>query len=287
MSTSGTGSLLPSPMIVNQGNPYINGMRLTFVTATTFTVGAGQSRDSTNTMDILMGAKMVQSSGAGGTNSLSDSAAVTVSTAVSGAGGLDVGTLTTSTLYYVHAIGDSRGFNAGSALISLSLTAPSLPLGYDSFRRVGALTTYTDTTTKIRPFFQTGAGLIKTMWYDSLTLDSTHIGIAIPSSATAASQTLATIGVLTTIVPQVALEVMIYGSLVANAAGDSLLLTPKGFTGPATGFRTNASGTVVGEVMRVPANFNAGSPNIVEIDYATSSATATVAFTCPGYVDQL
>jgi hypothetical protein len=305
MSTSATaGSAVnPNQPVVNLGNLYVNGMNLTYLTATTMTVGAGQCRDSTDSVDIIMGGNQYSStSNPGGEQGLNNpvtaSSAVTINTALTGAGGVDIGggtLITASRMYAVFAIADSRGFNAGSAMLVLEpLTAtstvstsavPSMPLGYDCYRYIGSVSM--DSSKNIRAFQQTGSGLARTMWYDSGTLDATHIGLAIPSSATAASQTLATIGVLSTIVPQKAIEVMVYGSLVANAAGDSLLLTPKGFVGPATGFRTNASGTVVGQVMRVPCNFNAGTPNIVEIDYATSSATATVAFTLPGYVDQL
>ncbi len=297
MSTSGAGLLNPLTPVANLGNLYCNGCALTYLTATTMTVGAGQCRDSTDTTDLIVGAtQYVNSVAESGSNATS--VAVTINTALTGAGGVDLGggtAITASRMYAVFVIGDSRGFGAASALLSLepltatstasSAAVPSLPAGYDCYRYVGSVAM--DSSRHIVAFMQTGAGLTRTIWYDSGTLDATHIGLAIPSSATAASQTLATIGVLSTIVPQKAIEVMIYGSLVANAAGDSLLLTPKGFTAAATGFRTNASGTVVGEVMRVPCNFNAATPNIVEIDYATSSATATVAFTLPGYVDQL
>lgn len=295
--TSGS-KVTPNSPVVNLGNLYVNGMTLAYGSTTTMTVGAGQCRDSTDTVDIIMGGQQYSSSSNPGgeqglNNAVTISAAVTINTALTGAGGVDTGggtAITASTLYAVYAIGDSRGFNNGSALLSLrfpysTIAYPSMPLGYDCYRYIGAV--YMDSTKHIQPFQQTGAGLLRPMWYDSGTLDSTHVGLPIPGNVTTASQTLATIGVLTTIVPQKAVEVMVYGSLVANAAGDSLMLTPKGFVGPVACLRTNASGTVVGEVMRVPCAFNGGSPNIVEVDYATSSATATVAFTLPGYVDQL
>ncbi len=305
MSTSliAGSAVNPQAPIANLGNLYCNGMVLTFLTATTMTVGVGQCRDSSDTVDIIMGGNQYSSASnpggeQGSPNPVAASAAVTINTALTGVGGVDVGggtAIVASRMYAVFAIADSRGFNNGSAILVLepltatstasSAAVPSMPLGYDCYRYIGSVSM--DVSKNIRAFMQTGAGLARTMWYDSGTLDATHIGLAIPSSATAASQVLATIGVLSTIVPQKAIEVMVYGSLVANAAGDSLLLTPKGFTAAATGFRTNASGTVVGQVMRVPANFNAGTPNIIEIDYATSSATATVAFTLPGYIDQL
>ncbi len=284
-TTTGTVALTPLTPVANLGNNYINGCRLTWVSTTTFTVGAGQCRDSTDVQDITMGYNRFANASQSNNYVVSSSAAVTVSTAVSGAGGVDTGTITASKLYSVFAIGDSRGFNAGSAVISLAVptTGPTLPSGYDCWRYVGSVAV--DSGSHFYQFRQTGAQALKTMWYDSGTLDATHVGLAIPSSATAASQTLASIGVLTIVVPQTAVECLVYGSLVANAAGDSLMLTPKGFVGPVACLRTNASATVVGEVMRVPCAFN--STPLVEIDYATSSATATVAFTLPGYVDQL
>ncbi len=231
-----------------------------------------------------MGATLFPASGAGSVNLPSSSAAVTVSIAASGAAGVDVGAVAANKLYSVFVIGDSRGFNAGSAVISLAAptTGPALPLGYDCWRYVGCV--QINNSTNVTVFRQTGAQALRTMWYDSGTLSGTTVGLAIPSSATAASQTLATIGVLTTLVPQTALEVMVYAGLVANAAGDSLLLTPKGLTAAVAGFAAPAASTMK-QVVRVPAGFN--STPLIEVDYATSSATATVSFTLPGYVDQL
>ncbi len=284
MSTSGTSPLAPLTPVVNQGNTYLNGMRLTYVSTTTFTAGAGQCRDQSDVCDILMGATLFPASGAGSSNLPSSSAAVTVSIAINGAGGLDIGTIAANKLYSVFAIGDSRGFKAGSAVISLAVptTGPALPLGYDSWRYIGSV--QINNSSNVTVFRQTGAQVNRTMWYDSGTLDGTHVGLAIPSSATAASQTLATIGVLTTLVPQTALEVMVYAGLIANAAADSLWLTPKGFTAAVTGFTAVAASTQK-MLLRVPAAFN--STPLIEVDYATSSATATVSFTLPGYIDQL
>lgn len=285
MSTSGSGPINPGVSILNLSSTYINGARLAYATTTTFTVGAGQVRDSSNNMDIIIGAATTGT--ASGVNaSPANSAAVTVNIALLGAGGVDTGTIAANKLYSVFAIGDSRGFNTGSAVMSLAVptTGPALPLGYDSWRYVGSV--QINGSTHVTIFKQTGAQALRPMWYDSGTLDGTHVGLAIPSGATTASQTLATIGVLTTLVPQTALEVMVYAGLVANAAGDSLFLTPYGLTAAVAAFAAPAASTMK-MVVRVPCAFNAGTPSIVEIDYATSSATATVSFTLPGYVDQL
>ena len=89
-----------------------------------------------------MGASLFPASGAGSSNLPSSSAAVTVNIALSGAAGVDVGAVAANKLYSVFAIGDSRGFNAGSAVISLAVPTTFgphfLPLGYDSWRYIGS-----------------------------------------------------------------------------------------------------------------------------------------------------
>ena len=205
MTTSSSNALYPNPPIVNQGNPYINGMRLTWLTTTTFQVEVGQCRDSTNTMDILMGNTLFPGSGDGNTNSLSNSVAVTVNQAVQGINGIDVGTVAASTLYSVFAVGDSRGFNNGGAVISLATptVGPHLPLGYDSWRYIGSVST--NATPHIRPFTQTGAQASRTIWYDPGTGPATT-GVVIPNSPTTKSTTYINVGVLTSLVPQSQVE---------------------------------------------------------------------------------
>jgi hypothetical protein len=62
---------------------------------------------------------------------------LTVNMAVMGAGGLDTGAEAASTWYAVFVIADSFGVNSPAGLFSLSSTAPTLPVGYDKFRRLG------------------------------------------------------------------------------------------------------------------------------------------------------
>lgn len=303
MTTSSSGNLLPNSPIVNLGNLYVNNMLLTYVGTTSFSVGAGQCRDSTDTVDIIMGGNLLASTsnptGAQGTNNpVSGSSAVTVTITATGAGGIDTGTVAASTMYYVHAIGDSRGFNNGSALISLSATAPSLPLGYDSFRRIGSVSI--DGTSHVRAFMMYGSGLLKTVVYDPGTGPSTT-GVTIPSSGTAASATYVNLGVLTTLIPQSTLELLISCSITANADGDTLYLaapTIDNGTTATVGSMANLSCSTAAKtqkaVVRVPCSLpNAAQKTALTIGavqtvlYATTAATTAVAFTLNGYVDQL
>lgn len=275
MSTSGSGTLNPLSPIVNQGNLYVTGMQLTYLTNSTFSVGVGQCRDSTDTVDLIMGAKLYQASGAGNTNnSTTSSVAVTVTRTATGAGGLDTGTLAASTLYYVYAIGDSRSFNATSVVFSLSATTPNLPAGYDCFRRVGCVST--NGSSQIRKFVQTGSGTNRKTWYDA--------GVAPGSAATAGSTTFVTIGTLTTLVPAIACEAILTVSLTPNTAGNTLRVQPFGGTNGYAQISSNVTTKAQFAQLSCPMGLNAGVP---EIDYATSEASDVVAFLVAGYADQL
>lgn len=62
---------------------------------------------------------------------------LTADLTASGANGLDTGSEATSTWYSVWVIADSSGVIAPAALLSTSVTSPTLPSGYDKKRRVG------------------------------------------------------------------------------------------------------------------------------------------------------
>lgn len=299
MSTSGSGSLAPSIPVANLGNTYINGQRLTWLSTTTFSVGAGVVRDSTNRFDIVMGANTYANSVAE-SDSSATSVAVTVSVAVSGAGGLDVGTITASKQYSVFAIGSSLGNATGSAVISLAAptVGPQLPLNYDCWRYIGSISV--DSGSHVRAFTQTGAQALRTVWYDGGTGPS-NVGVSIPSSGTSGSTTYVNLGVLTTLVPQTALECLVNTNLTPNAAGDVVYLAPPTIDNGTTatvGSMASLSAEVTGHaqtaVLRVPCSLptatqqsNLTIGNVVTILYATTSGSDTVSFTLVGYVDQL
>ena len=96
------------------------------------------SATCTNALVSVSYDALVLSDGAG--NYATDlNASGTVSTAVSGAGGLDTGTIATSTWYSVWRIGKADGTRAW--LLSLSATAPTMPSGYTLKARVGWIRT--------------------------------------------------------------------------------------------------------------------------------------------------
>src|SRR5277367_1440576 len=105
--------------IVNAKYLNMNGCQLTWHSTTVVYLNNGTCRDSTNTNDITIAGP-------------SATPYVTLTTTVSGVGGLDTGTVAASTLYDVYAIGSSLGQAPGAALYSLaSASAPVLPYNYD------------------------------------------------------------------------------------------------------------------------------------------------------------
>lgn len=185
--------------MVNAPNLYIDGMELSWVSTTVLDILDGQCRDSTNTNDISL------------------ESTATVTTTVSGAGGIDTGAVAASTLYYVFAIGSSLGQEAGAGLYSLSATAPILPLGYDMFRRVGCA--LTDGSKHFLQFLQTGEDLTRRMWYDA--------GITVLNGG--ASATFADVDCSASM-PALETTVVFNALLTPTGAGDTATIQPKGAT---------------------------------------------------------
>ena len=117
---------------------YTQGLQLSAASTTVIALSPGAARDSTNSIDMVVGLQnyfgidnpAVQFSGY--------QAGLFVNSAVNGVNGLDTGTIAASTQYAVYLIGDSRNYNNTAAVLSLtSNVAPLLPSGYDSYRLIG------------------------------------------------------------------------------------------------------------------------------------------------------
>ena len=245
-------TIQPNYPMVNLGNLYVQGGALSFVTGTTITIAAGQFRDSTNVNDIVL------------------PALVTINAATVGANGLDAGSLGASTLYAVYVIGDSTDYNATAGLLSTSFTAPTLPAGYDMFRRIGAV--LTSGASAILDFSQAG----RTMWYAA----------AVATAVTAgASATFAVVD-CTAIIPATANQVILKAALTADA----------GATRTAA-FKSLASSSAAGQtIMSSPASTVTSASvvcpcsvvsSVTGVDYLVSNTSAAVAVSVFGYVDTL
>jgi hypothetical protein len=122
---------------VNAGLSYMMGFKLTFIDEETIGVSAGQCRDVYNVNDIYM-----------------PTPSFSLSTLKNGVWGIDTGTIDNNKVYYVYTITDTFKRNPTAAIASLSPVAPVLPVGYDTYRRIGSF--LTDGSAEILPFYQDG-----------------------------------------------------------------------------------------------------------------------------------
>ena len=112
---------------------FIQGLRLSWVSVTQVTIGAGRCADST-------GRQLVRSA-----------STLTVDITASGAGGLDTGSEANSTWYAVYLIAGPTGI---AGMLSTSATTPTKPAGYPFARRVGWVKN--DGSSDLAPFQQSG-----------------------------------------------------------------------------------------------------------------------------------
>jgi len=262
-----------STPIVNARQYYINGLKLAYVSATTMTVSAGSCSNSTNVNDISVGLALnVAATQSGVTPVAAGTGAVTINTAVNGAGGLDTGVMANDTFYAVFAIGDSFGVEPGSAMISASATAPTMPSGYDMFFRIGYIKS--SGAAAILAFRQDGYGLDRWMWYDA------PIATDITSGSSATYAAVDCSDGLPAATPTM---VNFYCAFTPTAGDDTLVLVP------GTSTATLGYATMSGSVAAVAVTGNlicpTDAPLTDAIDYKVTGSA--VAISVAAYLDQL
>lgn len=298
-----TNVVVGFPM-VNAGSLYINGLGISPGTTNVLVnVAAGAARDSTNQDDIVFGSSVIINSAVNGANGLDTGSA----------------TLANNTFYYVFAIGSSLSSGQEisniqavstmasgttilngtviaegtitqpsatvsnnpqpAGLLSLSATAPTLPLGYDMFRRIGAV--LTDGAGHILPFWQdNGAnGSGRKMWYDA--------PISVLAATAAAAFTAQSLAVA---VPAVAgasanTDVQLQADLLPNAPANFVEIRPTGSTAAAGNVKMSGPVAAVHEFGQLSA-VAATSAGAMSIDWITDAAS-TVQLSVSAYVDKL
>lgn len=286
----------PNVAVWNLADLYLQGMKLTYVGTTSFTVSQGQARDSTNVNDIVL-ALPPQNDGTPITT------AFTCSIAANGVNGLDTGTIAADKQYYVFAIASSQNsqinlppsaleslsvppFTTPSAsspvaqdgyfvqpgvLISLSATAPLLPYGYDMFRRIGAIAT--NGSSQVVPFDQRGSGKDRTMTYRA----SLATDITAGSSATFAAVAL------TNLVPAIDAIGIFKVTFTPTGADDPVALR-SGDSATDEG-QSVMSGSAAG-VVKIGMMYCPYSATVASgIDYKVTGASTAI--NVQGYIDQL
>jgi len=125
---------------------YISGLDLSIASTKVIAIAPGQARDSNDIMDMPVGFQGLQGLTYPATEANGFRPPLLVNTAAVGANGLDAGALAASSQYAVYLIGDSRGYNNVAGIMTLASNAyPVVPLGYDSLRLLGFVSTDSST----------------------------------------------------------------------------------------------------------------------------------------------
>lgn len=240
--------------IVNDGEKYLQGLNLSRTDDAVVAIASGAARDSTNVVDIEV------------------SSALAVSNIVSGVNGLDTGSVAASTMYAVYVIGDSTRHNDAAGLLSLSFSDPTLPSGYDVFRRVGAV--LTDGSSDNLEFHQYGEGKERMCYYD----------VAISELSNGQSATYAAVD-LATSVPPVRCEVLLLVDYTPNSATNKAHFLP--FSSSATnGVVQFGYGVAAAQrgMLQAPSSLDSAVP---KIKYKLDNSSDSLDLSVSGYIDQL
>lgn len=253
---------------------YIQGLQLSAATplaATVIAVSPGAARDSTNSIDMVVGLQNYFNIDNPAVVFDGYQAGLFVNSAVNGANGLDTGTIAASMQYAMYLIGDSRNYKNTAAVLSLtSNTAPLLPSGYDSYRLIGFWQTdgssqFVYATHKPQNI---SAGLLT--YFNSP-------AVAVLTGGTATSFTAIDLttnsAIPTTTLPNVMVTLLV--TFTPVAVGDTVQFRPTGST--ATGGLPTITGTTAGfaqsQYINVIAGVGSSKP---EIDYKVTSGSDAV-----------
>ena len=280
---------------------YISGLNLSVASTTVLAIAPGQARDQNNQIDMPVGYANLQgvvtpapynypassqfysynpynpfqyaSYNSVVQNGSPYPQGLFISTALNGANGLDTGTIAASSKYVVWLIGDSRGINPVAGILSLFSNAfPTLPLGYDSYRQLGFVSTNGSSQL-------TSASLLNMVNAKSYYLSPAISVLSGGASATFAAAALNS-AIPTTTAPFV--QALLSVSFTPNVANDTVQIRPTGSTA------TSNLATIVGQTALTPqqqyiqvfAGVSGGQPSI---DYKVTSTSDSVSISVVGY----
>jgi|SRR5688572_7156551 len=230
-------------------------------------IAAGQCRDFNDVMDITLGSSNENLQG----NTVT--APLTINASTNGAGGLDTGTFAASKVYAVYMIGDSRYYNPTSAVISLSLTGPTMPFGYDSHRLIGFAVT--DSSVHFLKMW-VSSGLQGRSNFRQFFFDAPQA-----TSITAGNATSYTAIDLTALVPAIDnLAVNVFSALTPGAAGRGIFLQGANSTGDAVVELGQVTSVVLNSYNWVLSQLVSSVP---KINYKVSNSGDAVAIKIAGF----
>jgi hypothetical protein len=277
----------PNIPIVNQGLLYVNNIQMSAgalnadnLTTATLILQPGQCRDSTDTNDIVL------------------STATTLNPVAANIGkvnGTDVGAIAIDTMYAVYVIADSTQYRTTGTLLSTNFTAPTLPFGYDMFRRVGAIFT-AHAAARFVYFHQRGNGPVRDLWYayNNICLSAGNSTTLVSFNLTGAA------GNVANQVPLTASKAYVFAHLVVGAGGighaifsaDATVTVANGgaiAANPGTGEVILSSWTSqnVDASLVIPCTPSAGPVLPMQSFYAIDANATSVSVSVQGFQDLL
>lgn len=243
---------------------YKSGLLVTVASTTTLTISTGSLINSNNLSNATLGSTL------------------TLNSAVVGANGIDTGALVSTKTYAVHIIWNSLKSNSSLAsntavepacLLSLSSTAPTLPAGYDSFRRIGWA--FTDGSSLFRKLYAYGSGSSVEYTFDTPVV-----------VLTAGSATSATAVSLENVVPLIdKIPVSLSCAFSPGAASRLLTIYPSGSAGTSQQIITGQVASVfVTQTIRTNALLISGLP---KFDYKVSNVDSAATIYINGFTDSI
>lgn len=264
----------------NQNDPiyslpflYISGLNISVASTTIIAVAPGQARDSNDNIDMPVGFPNLQGDVEPSVYIQNYRQPLLLNSAVTGANGLDRGTLAASSSYCVWLIGDSRGYKPVAGLISLSSNAyPLMPLGYDSLRLLGFVTTSAGTAFQV-------ASLLNTAYSKASYLQPPVSEVAAGNATSFTAVDLAS-SIPTTTSPFVIAFLLV--TFTPAAAASNVQFRPTGSTATTNLVTISAisAGVPQQQYVQVICGVSGGQPSI---DYKVSSASDAVTVLVTGY----
>lgn len=250
-------------------NLYIIGMNISIASTTVLAIAPGMCRDAYNTIDIEVGYQNLQGNALPAAQFQGYIPGLLINSAINGIGGLDAGSLGASLQYAIYVIADSRGYNPTGGIMTLtSNPLPLMPSGYDSYRLLGFIETYSNSTFVYAD--HEPQNMVGALEY----INQPPISVLSGGNATTftAIDLTASSAVPTTTLPNVIVTLLV--TFTPVAAGDVVTFRP---TGQTTGAYWTITGVAAGiaqsQYLVMIAGIGSSKP---EIDYLVTSSSDAV-----------
>ncbi len=190
---------------------------------------------------------------------------------------LDTGSEAASTFYHAFVIGDTSGTNSPKALFSLSLTSPTMPSGYDIFRRLG--TVRNTSASDFMLFAQFGTGMYRRIVFRE--------GRTILSALTNGSATTFTDIDLSSVIPPQITGVFLQVNGIFDGVEGFATFRPNGNTETSPAVKIQGGTDTTSQLAAASMEFMIETDSSQLIEYKVSSSSDKIDVYALGYVEIL